>query len=175
MTQACCINNHRMWNGDGRVCITAHRVGYVDEFSKKHPDKVINFDAEGDKHFAVWHIYGQGNPKEEYDIWRCTKCKALSVWDYKGNIYAVYKVAELSQSDRKNYKEWEKYYIFDYETYDDFLDRVDNRNLTVKEAMDVFEKETDKMMYAYVSSNHEKIVATDNKGEIIREYLRYEI
>jgi len=169
MAHALCPNGHSMWNGDGEVCITAYRAGYVDEFSKSHPDKVIDFDAD----FAVWDIYDQGNPEEEYDIWRCTECKSLSIWDNGNNYCGGYKVAKLSQTDKVSYENWEKYYVFNNETEDDFLDRVDNRNLTIKEAMAVFEKETDKMMYAYMSNDHEKIVVTNSKGKIIREYLRH--
>lgn len=174
MAHALCLNGHNMWNGDGSVCISAYRARYVDEFARKHPDKVIDFDAEGDKEFTVWDIYDHGNPKEEYDIWRCTECKALSIWDNDNNYCGGYKVTKLSQSDKNNYENWEKYYVFNNETEDDFLDRVDNRNLTIKEAMAVFEKETDKMMYAYMSNDHEKIVVTNSKGKIIREYLRHE-
>ena len=64
MAHTLCINEHSMWNGDGKVCVDTYPVELIKKISEENPDR--KFGDNGSHligHQLLPSIYENENPK----------------------------------------------------------------------------------------------------------------
>lgn len=130
MAHTSCLNDHSMWNGDGKPCVNAYRVGFFRDYMEKHPSYRLSItDAE---HPYVNEIYDcvDGVPEEDLDIWYCDECGCLTVFydDDKFRLdYAPIK--DVSHVEFSSIQSWEDYVALrDDEMFDQFVDFYDGKD-----------------------------------------------
>lgn len=172
MAHTLCINDHAMWNGDGKVCVDAYPLNFVKEISEQNPNKKLG--DNDDDYWLLVDIY-DSYPEKEPDIWRCTECLSLAIFFMDKN-HAQKKRYDYIVDDIKNlpskntYLKWEKYFVENDDACEYHYELLKNKGLTPYESFEVLSKESNKLNFAYVSNDKENIVVTNNLEKPIRFY-----
>ena len=127
MAHTSCLNDHSMWNGDGKPCVDAYRVDYFRDYMKKYPSyRLKRIDAEHPYEDEIYDCIEYA-PEEYLEMWYCDECGCLIVFydDYKIRLdYAPIK--DVSCVEFSSIQSWEDYVALRFdELCDEFVNFYD--------------------------------------------------
>lgn len=156
MAHCSCLNGHNMWNGDGKPVVWVYRVGFLYEYSFRHPGQKLSFHSEPFQIYDCTYEY----PDEDLDCWYCDKCHALTVFIDSLNIrYNFAEISEPLSMKEKDVADWDNYIALRDEEFEKFQDFYEG--MTLIEAVEKYE-----FRYHYrVSPDKMVIYAFDRYGQ----------
>ena len=127
MAHTSCLNDHSMWNGDGKPCVDAYRVDYFRDYMKKYPSyRLKRIDAEHPYEDEIYDCVEYA-PEEYLEIWYCDECGCLTVFydDDKFRLdYAPIK--DVTRVEFSSIQSWEDYVAMRFdELCDEFVNFYD--------------------------------------------------
>lgn len=74
-----CPNGHPVWNGTGEAYAFLYRFKFFEEFTKKHPDCILDIEDINNKYGQLFDLV-DGIEGEDLDGWYCLECEALTIF-----------------------------------------------------------------------------------------------